>query len=77
MDLAGKPLDTALPVKHRWKLYERLEKALAAKETKLTSDPNSSKRCPLPTDDIAYIYEDLNLGRSTLPLIMFRRNRHW
>jgi hypothetical protein len=43
MDLAGKPLEQALPVKHRWKLYDRLERGLAAKETKLTSDPTMSK----------------------------------
>lgn len=46
MDLAGKPLEQALPVKHRWKLYERLERGLAAKETKLTSDPGMAKSVP-------------------------------
>jgi len=43
MDLAGKPLEQALPVKHRWKLYERLERALASKETRLTGDPTAAK----------------------------------
>ena len=43
MDLAGKPLEQALPVKHRWKLYDRLERALASKETRLTGDPTAAK----------------------------------
>ena len=43
MDLAGKPLEQAMPVKHRWKLYDRLERGLAAKETKLTAEPNNAK----------------------------------
>jgi hypothetical protein len=25
------------------------------------------RRCPLAAEDIAYVFEDLNLGRSTLP----------
>jgi hypothetical protein len=43
MELAGKPLERAMPVKHRWKLYEKLERALGAKETKLANDLATSK----------------------------------
>jgi hypothetical protein len=31
------------------------------------AQPRFYRRCPLNPDDIAYIFEDLNLGRSSLP----------
>ncbi|KAJ9122341.1 hypothetical protein QFC22_001762 [Naganishia vaughanmartiniae] len=66
MDLAGKPLEFPLPVKNRRKTYERLERDLASRETKMSDNIHQVKRIPISQDDIAYVFEDLHQGRSTL-----------
>lgn len=43
MDLAGKPLEFPLPVKNRRKTYDRLERDLVARETRLSDDVHKAK----------------------------------
>jgi hypothetical protein len=43
MDLAGKPLEFPLPVKNRRKTYERLERDLASRETKMSDNIHQVK----------------------------------
>jgi len=64
--LAEQPIPHPLPVKNRWKLYEKLLKDLASREAKLTSD-GLHKKLPIDESDVAYIFEDLHWGRSIIP----------
>jgi len=64
--VAGRPIPHPLPTKNRTKLYEKLLKDLAVREAKLTSD-GLHRKLPIDENDIAYIFEDLHRGRSTVP----------
>ncbi|KAF8524849.1 hypothetical protein BU17DRAFT_74648 [Hysterangium stoloniferum] len=67
-DLAGKPILNPLPVKNRYKTYDRLLRDLTANEAKLTGKNGFQSKLPLDEDEIAFIYEDLHRGgRSILP----------
>ncbi|KAB5592675.1 hypothetical protein CTheo_3875 [Ceratobasidium theobromae] len=64
-DIAGKPIPNPLAVKNRGKLYEKLGRDLLNRENRLTGG-NVSK-LPISEQDVAYIFEDLHRGRSTIP----------
>ncbi|KAG8715397.1 hypothetical protein FRC08_010643 [Ceratobasidium sp. 394] len=64
-ELAGKPLLNPLAVRNRGKLYEKLARDLLNRETRIAGGVTS--RLPLSEQDIAYIFEDLHRGRSTIP----------
>lgn len=64
-DIAGKPIPHPLPVKNRGKLYEKLARDLLNRENRLTGGTVS--KLPISEQDIAYIFEDLHRGRSTIP----------
>ncbi|QRW26122.1 ubiquitin-protein ligase molybdopterin-converting factor [Rhizoctonia solani] len=64
-DIAGKPIPNPLPVKNRGKLYEKLARDLLNRENQVTGGGIS--KLPLSEQDVAYIFEDLHRGRSTIP----------
>lgn len=65
--LAGKPLpDTGMEIKQRRKLWVSLERTLGAVEQRATDAPYIPK-LPITQEDLGYIFEDLNYGRSTFP----------
>ncbi|KAI0029305.1 hypothetical protein K488DRAFT_88876 [Vararia minispora EC-137] len=64
-ELAGKPLERPLPVRHRKKLYERLWKDLLHREERIAGYQLGT--LPLSHGDIALIFEDISLARTILP----------
>ncbi|KZV72538.1 hypothetical protein PENSPDRAFT_750832 [Peniophora sp. CONT] len=64
-ELAGKPLERPLPVRHRKKLYERLWKDLLHREQRIAGHELGT--LPLSHADIALIFEDIATGRSIVP----------
>ncbi|KAG8714568.1 hypothetical protein FRC11_007977 [Ceratobasidium sp. 423] len=64
-DLAGKPIPNPLPVKNRGKLYEKLARDLLNRENQLAG--GGIAKLPISEQDVAYIFEDLHRGRSTIP----------
>ncbi|KAG8739305.1 hypothetical protein FRC10_005789 [Ceratobasidium sp. 414] len=64
-DIAGKPLSNPLAVRNRGKLYEKLSRDLLNRETRTAGGVAS--KLPISEQDIAYIFEDLHCGRSTIP----------
>ncbi|CAE6477568.1 unnamed protein product [Rhizoctonia solani] len=64
-DIAGKPIPNPLPVKNRGKLYEKLARDLLNRENHLAG--GGIAKLPISEQDIAYIFEDLHRGRSTIP----------
>ncbi|KAH9974445.1 hypothetical protein BGW80DRAFT_181570 [Lactifluus volemus] len=64
-ELAGRPIERPLPVRHRKKLYERMWKDLLHRESCIAGKQINS--LPLTTADIALLYDDLALGRSIVP----------
>ncbi|KAG8695224.1 hypothetical protein FRC09_009289 [Ceratobasidium sp. 395] len=64
-DIAGKPLVNPSAVKNRAKLYDKLARDLLNRESRNTGGVVS--RLPISEQDIAYIFEDLHRGRSTIP----------
>ncbi|CAE6409620.1 unnamed protein product [Rhizoctonia solani] len=64
-DIAGKPIPNPLPVKNRGKLYEKLARDLLNRENQLAG--GGMNKLPMSEQDIAYIFEDLHRGRSTIP----------
>ncbi|CUA72759.1 tRNA threonylcarbamoyladenosine dehydratase [Rhizoctonia solani] len=64
-DIAGKPIPNPLPVKNRGKLYEKLTRDLLNRENQLAG--GRINKLPISEQDIAYIFEDLHRGRSTIP----------
>lgn len=67
LDIAGKPLEHPLPVKNRWKLYDRVERGLMTRENRVGGTADASQRIPIGADDVAYVFEDLFQGRSAIP----------
>ncbi|CAE6461225.1 unnamed protein product, partial [Rhizoctonia solani] len=64
-DIAGKPIPNPLPVKNRGKLYEKLARDLLNRENQLNG--GGIAKLPISDQDVAYIFEDLHRGRSTIP----------
>lgn len=65
--LAGKPLPEAgMEIKGRRKLWVSLERSLGSIEQRITGAQFIPK-LPVTQEDLGYIFEDLNYGRSTLP----------
>ncbi|KAI9459319.1 hypothetical protein F5148DRAFT_1276818 [Russula earlei] len=64
-ELAGRPLERPLPVRHRKKLYERMWKDLLHRESRIARKQINT--LPLTTADIALLYDDFALGRSIVP----------
>lgn len=64
-ELAGRPLERPLPVRHRKKLYERMWKDLLHRESRIAR--KQINNLPLTTADIALLYDDFALGRSIVP----------
>lgn len=64
-ELAGRPLERPLPVRHRKKLYERMWKDLLHRESRIAR--KQINNLPLTTADIALVYDDFALGRSIVP----------
>ncbi|KAF8263085.1 hypothetical protein EI94DRAFT_1741809 [Lactarius quietus] len=64
-ELAGRPLERPLPVRHRKKLYERMWKDLLHRESRIARKQINT--LPLTTLEIALLYEDFALGRSIVP----------
>ncbi|EUC61554.1 ubiquitin-protein ligase molybdopterin-converting factor [Rhizoctonia solani AG-3 Rhs1AP] len=64
-DIAGKPIPNPLPVKNRGKLYEKLARDLLNRENQLAG--GGIAKLPMSEQDVAYVFEDLHRGRSTIP----------
>ncbi|KAH9048922.1 ubiquitin-protein ligase molybdopterin-converting factor [Lactarius hengduanensis] len=64
-ELAGRPLERPLPVRHRKKLYERMWKDLLHRESRIARKQINT--LPLTQTDIALLYDDFALGRSIVP----------
>ncbi|THH08872.1 hypothetical protein EW146_g8853 [Bondarzewia mesenterica] len=64
-ELAGKPLERPLPVKHRKKLYDRLLKDLLTRESRIAGRPIN--KLPLSIQDVGLLFEDISLARSIVP----------
>ncbi len=43
LDIAGKPLEHPLPVKNRWKLYDRVERGLMTRENRVGGTADASQ----------------------------------
>lgn len=55
-----------MEIKSRRKVWSSLERSLGAIEQRFTNAEFIPK-LPISTDDLGYIFEDLNYGRGTLP----------
>jgi hypothetical protein len=65
--LAGKPLpEVGMEIKSRRKLWVSLERSLGSIEQRVTKAEYIPK-LPITQEDLGYIFEDLNYGRSTFP----------
>jgi hypothetical protein len=64
-ELAGRPIERPLPVRHRKKLYERMWKDLLHRESRIAR--KQINNLPLTTADIALLCDDFALGRSIVP----------
>ncbi|KAI0298372.1 hypothetical protein B0F90DRAFT_1862035 [Multifurca ochricompacta] len=64
-ELAGRPLERPLPVRHRKKLYERMWKDLLHRESRIARKQINT--LPLTISDISLLYDDFALGRSIVP----------
>lgn len=66
LDLAEKPLTDFSEIKNRRKLYQAIERNLSEREQRVKGSEFQEK-IPITVEDVGYIFEDLNSGRSTLP----------
>lgn len=66
LELAGKPLDPC-PIRHRKKLYQNLNNDLGVREARMFGETGQPETCPIGADDFAWIFEDVNGGRTTIP----------
>jgi hypothetical protein len=65
--LAGKPFpDTGMEIKGRRKIWSSIERTLGSSEQRFTKAEYIPK-LSISTDDVGYIFEDLNYGRGTFP----------
>ncbi|KAF8911348.1 hypothetical protein CPB85DRAFT_1375896 [Mucidula mucida] len=64
-ELAGKPILNPLPIKNRRKVYEKLLRDLAKRESLLAGQ--ELNKLPIDEDDVAFIFEDVYRGRSVVP----------
>jgi hypothetical protein len=55
-----------MEIKNRRKLYATLERSLSEREQRVQKLETQAK-IPVTAEDLGYIFEDLNMGRSTLP----------
>ncbi|TFY69591.1 hypothetical protein EVG20_g3087 [Dentipellis fragilis] len=68
--ISGKPLERPLPVRHRKKVYDKLSKELLRREERIAGTvigPSTRRKLPLPSSDIAILFEDISLARSVVP----------
>lgn len=66
LDLAGRPLTDYMEVKNRKKMYSDLERKLSEREARWRG-LEFQERIGVDTSDLAFVFEDLYNGRSSLP----------
>jgi len=65
--LAGKPFpETGMEIKGRKKIWSSIERSIGTIEQRFTKAEYIPK-LSITTDDIGYVFEDLNYGRGTFP----------
>lgn len=78
-DLAGKPLQDAAEIRHRKKIYQGLERGLSERQARVHSKDGIQKTIPVNAEDLAFIFEDVNHGRTTFDQAIVQKPAavHW